>query len=527
MSDIIHHFFRALFALTVLLAVSCSESGDGRVDYDLYEVHVKSTLNVRSGPYSDSPVVSTLNDGDKVKVVSIDGGWAKIECGSSYAYVSSDYLQPVPGADAIADGNVSGIENTIFLLYDNAGIFSDNEAKAINQKFAAAGANVVLWTVDSVEKDKILDYNRQTRKSLKKDSRYSEEVKRLKSYGIKRREIYHITYIDNVGLMQVHSDAKAMKIINYKMPDKFFEVQSTAMEYGPGDALAGLSSLITDAYAVGNEMNWFARKIYYNSSSFGDLLTSVLAENIVLPSGSFMYRYLFSWILALPEMLVSFLVTKSGSMQVSFLLLCILTAILLIARSTIANKLEKTHLALKTLIALPVLFILYLTFFGSIIIVMYSLCDMTGIVLMDLYGKNPEVINVLYHDLGSPGMAKPWWMLLAFSVGTIVYEMPAPLIFVLSLLPDAKQQAIAQNQKHLFVQHNDLISEPSPFSQLLTVKAGGAVGYSVFLIILCLLIFNGTIIFYATVLSWALLVPKVYSVFLIYSIFKSKGLLNK
>ena len=57
-------------------------------------------VNIRSGPGKDYSVVSSRKKGDTVTVLSFyDANWAKIQYGSSFAYMSRQYLvykSPLP-----------------------------------------------------------------------------------------------------------------------------------------------------------------------------------------------------------------------------------------------------------------------------------------------------------------------------------------------------------------------------------------------------------------------------------------------
>ena len=50
------------------------------------------SLNVREGAGTSYRILGTYNYGDEVKVVSIDGNWAKIQYKDGYAYISNKYL---------------------------------------------------------------------------------------------------------------------------------------------------------------------------------------------------------------------------------------------------------------------------------------------------------------------------------------------------------------------------------------------------------------------------------------------------
>ncbi|MGM9534675.1 MAG: SH3 domain-containing protein [Intestinibacter sp.] len=52
-----------------------------------------SSLNMRKGPSTSYAVITTLSRGQKVEVISIDSGWAKIKYNSKIGYVSNKYLK--------------------------------------------------------------------------------------------------------------------------------------------------------------------------------------------------------------------------------------------------------------------------------------------------------------------------------------------------------------------------------------------------------------------------------------------------
>lgn len=51
-----------------------------------------SSLNMRTGPSTSYKIITVLNKGDEVEVISIENGWAKIKYNSKTGYVSNSYL---------------------------------------------------------------------------------------------------------------------------------------------------------------------------------------------------------------------------------------------------------------------------------------------------------------------------------------------------------------------------------------------------------------------------------------------------
>ena len=69
------------------------------------------SLNVREGAGTSYKILGTYNHGDEVKVVSIDGDWAKIQYEDGYAYISNKYLvdkMPTDSENDNKDNNVVG-----------------------------------------------------------------------------------------------------------------------------------------------------------------------------------------------------------------------------------------------------------------------------------------------------------------------------------------------------------------------------------------------------------------------------------
>ncbi|MBQ0088390.1 MAG: SH3 domain-containing protein [Prevotellaceae bacterium] len=74
-------------------AVVNSKISTSAPKYTTYEVvGISSWLNVRNAPNTNNDAVGKLYNGDKVKVVSISNGWAKLDNGN---YISAKYIKKV------------------------------------------------------------------------------------------------------------------------------------------------------------------------------------------------------------------------------------------------------------------------------------------------------------------------------------------------------------------------------------------------------------------------------------------------
>lgn len=311
-----------LMMLTLTSCISCKEdTPKEEITYSLYQVNIKSSLNVRMEPASNSRKIGALYNNDKVNVININNGWAKIKFGSQYAYVSSKYLTLIENKSSNDSINKEITSNkTIF--FDNANLLSNEEYAFINQAYANINAYIIVWTTESIDKGDIIHYNEQIIDKLEEEP-YDSKIKASKPSNIDEDDIYFITYIKNLGLLQVKSESGAMNIINISMPEKYIQTQIKAKQNGLKDGLIALSSLINEATIKYNENNWFIRT-FINGSSLGEMITESLFKEQIVPSNSFFHKYIFSWATKIPRDFVNYLIAILGSLSYVMIFLCIL-----------------------------------------------------------------------------------------------------------------------------------------------------------------------------------------------------------
>lgn len=96
--------------------VVLSDGDYAKENADTYEI-TGNTVNMRSGPGTDWPVLQVLKKGEQVKGSSVKDGWLQGEAKGIWGYVSLKYLQAVSGPSfAITTGKVhirtgAGIQN--------------------------------------------------------------------------------------------------------------------------------------------------------------------------------------------------------------------------------------------------------------------------------------------------------------------------------------------------------------------------------------------------------------------------------
>lgn len=86
-----------------------------------YKVSSASRLNVRKSPSTSGTLLGTLKSGEEITVLSISKGWAKIEFGRSYGYVSAKYITELPKkvVEEISEESQE-IEDVVEVVEDNS-----------------------------------------------------------------------------------------------------------------------------------------------------------------------------------------------------------------------------------------------------------------------------------------------------------------------------------------------------------------------------------------------------------------------
>lgn len=544
MSRLFYSITKIVILCSLLVLESCischKETERTEIQYDLYEVKIKSSLNVRATPDSDAPKLGALYNNEKVHVVNINDGWAKIKYGTQYAYVSSKYLTLVSKGnnDLTAEKeDTSGKPNSqnkfntdsigskkMALIFDNANVLSPEDYMMINQAYGNINAFLILWTVESIDKGDILNYNNQIAAKLEEEP-YKKYIDTHKPSDIDEEDIYRVTFIKDLGLLQVENESGVMNLINISMPDKYLHTQLKAKQSGLQAGLMDLSSLIKEATVKYKDNNWFVR-IFINSSSLGEMITESLFKEQILPSDGFMHKYIFSWVTKIPCDFLNYLIAKTSSLSYAMIFLCLLYTIATIVKTNVIGGGYKQGETKKiTYLLLIALFLLFL-FVCLVILIFYTMCNMTDITAMQMYGWNNEMIaTVTEHNLNHH-IPRSWWLSLLFFISMFIYKLPNAWISVASILPSKNQQALAKSNPSHFEGHQDLTSKESPYSDLFGDKAGEATGSSIFIIIVLTLLLNGTSMMYATVFTCSLMIGKIYGTIKLYLKWKSYGYFN-
>ena len=144
-------------------AETFSESEEaGTSSSSSYKVTARSGLNVRSGPGTSHSIYTTLPNGTIVEVVSIENGWATISYNGKTAYVSSAYIEAVPGSAVATAAVSSGGGTSTYKVTARSGL---NVRSGPGTSYGKYGALVYGATIDvsSIENNwAVISYNGKT-----------------------------------------------------------------------------------------------------------------------------------------------------------------------------------------------------------------------------------------------------------------------------------------------------------------------------------------------------------------------------
>lgn len=536
--DFVMRIIMILFVVMFSSCISCHrETENEKPNYSVYEVNIKSSLNVRLQPTSSSEKIGTLYNNDKVHVVDINDGWAKIEYGSQYAYVSAQYLVLVDEEvklDSIQQSDIhdenkyvsSDSSSHKVLFFDQAHILSNEDYATINQAYANLDVFLIVWTVESIDKGDIIDYNNQILDILEEEP-YEAKIKAVKPEDMDDDAIYLVTYVKDLGLMQVANDSRVMNVIDISMPKEFLHVQLKAQQKGLEAGLMDLSSLINEATLEYKSHNWLIR-FYIDGASLGEMITESLLKEQVLPSDSFFYKYIFSWATKIPRNFLNFLIATLGSLSYAMMFLCLLLIVTLLVKANIVDGgyNGKTGEGKRMMVFFFSIIVYSFLFVCVVILFFYTMCNMADIIAMRMYGWNNEMIaTVTEHNLNLQ-ISRSWWLSLLFFVGMFIYKLPNSFIIVSAFLPSKVQHALAKNNPTHFEEESKFLSKPDPYTELFSKKTGDAIGETLIFIIILTFLLNGTSMMYGVLFTCALMIGKIYSAIKLYLNWKSKGYFN-
>lgn len=559
-----------LIALVIILLASCgTNKKTEEVSYDVYEVKVKTVLNVRAAPTSKSEIIGYVKNGSYIPVVSISDGWAKIEDGNGHCgYVAADYLTLVqkmksenveeeniaresPSASSsgskeapsgkVADGRKNKPEDSSINKDENkasernVSFIGDASILTAGQKAEIEGILhncdeylFIINTVDNVATGDLFDYAPDLLKELSKnmDSGMSW-WKRFKSYfsgDAPSSNVVLLSYVKSAKLLQAECNGNSLKYLRMERPDTYFSIQADARKNLP----AAISKLGTEISKAGKEYesrSWYIRGQINSGNILNNICDEVIVQNI-LPKNSFWHKWVFGWIFAIPFAIANFFFALTNSYMMTIVLFMIIIVSL---QYFIVNKLFSSKDSDKA-IALPVMLAKFLIWLCMISLLVYMIPDMTNISVMEASGYSRSVIKSAIEDYFTSHITKNWFLILIFILGTAITTGVDKDLVLFATLPSDKQCALLiQYRKNLEQSIQDFDYSKyqqldTPFESLAAEKFGSELGKILATTLPLSFVFSGTLLLYASVFLWTKAFNKIAYIVKGIFTYKERGL---
>lgn len=189
------------------------------------EIYGTKNLNVRSGPGNNYSIKGKLVEGDKIKILSIDNGWAKFNYKNTEAYVSVKYLKEVNNVENIPSQDTSKEVNKEMLVtvskttlrngegtkYSIAGTLKQGDTVFVKREMSSGWSEVlynnkIVYVLTSHLTDKV------TKPSV------SEQEKNLESF---KQEVLNLVNIEREkeGLCLLTMDSTLSNVAQLKSQD--------------------------------------------------------------------------------------------------------------------------------------------------------------------------------------------------------------------------------------------------------------------------------------------------------------------
>ena len=533
-----------------IMPASCSYSGPAKQQYDIYEVKVKSSLNVRERPDTKSPIIYRYSNGSHIDVIEIEGEWAKVSLTNSIGYVSAKYIEPYkllerPARTENVQENVAGTDYDRDIADNNdistgkpfkraqaspdgnadlsmANDYIGDETKAVRSPDSLSyliklpeGLNIDLIIIDSVAPNKIFGIANELNDSIvDKHPEYQQNwFKRWTAYWWNDEEHYTLVYIRAFRLLTVGGSGNALKILRELKIDEYYGAQKIARE-NEMEGIENMISRLAEARMYYKDLSWVMRNELSISSPFDYLADSFILQNL-LPNDTFWYKYIFRWLFFVPMRIGMFLTNLLGSFTLAFLLV-IACNVLVVWRWSV-YKYKKVPTFQIVAITMTIRALLLLTL---IAMMLYLIPNMANVANMEASGFSHEDIDGVLRQYSHTAMHRSWWLITLFIAGGIAYMLTDdPLVMSCSLFSNKAQQtllAMVPIQNYLtrkgIIYSSDiseLQKEDKPFLKIISGKIGEKLGKSLVLTIIFAFVLNSTFLFYVMIIIWMKLLNRL------------------
>lgn len=540
----------ALFLLLILTTVSCGgdkSSQEYQEEYDIYKVKVRTYLAIRENPNKKSTQIGSFTNGTEIKVYDVSDGWAKVQAGRSYGYVSSKYIrfmsegpriakaqEPMESVEPIEAGesnttlqsedgktawnekksdHPSG-EKTADMVFapastsrqggtmviaDNAAVLSSSEVEVLRNAPVPQGWTYMVSTVDSVSYLRLGNYTSELFDEIKDKLPKNE-----------REKLVLFSYIGKSRVLSYYTGNSLSGYLSNYYRDSLFIVQREAfVDSIPKVAVIGqYINTITTALNSFQDMGWWKRFRLSTDNVIDELLGSGVVDNM-LPSASWLHKYIFGWLTYYPQRTLFKLTIITGSLWGTLVLLILILALLTLIYQTFVNKPRALGvLYFATGLRYIITGYIWITIITSLI---YVVPDMTNIAIMKDSGAYPEAYIDSIRDFYQKDPMNISWIWYAVMVililGPIILDpVNIPLMLCRSQVqhnliifytnPDHAMDCIRTGISFGDCSIDSLKKSQTPFAEIYSSKIGEPLGAKAVFAGLACTIFNGTLVVY-------------------------------
>lgn len=582
------------FLICALIMAGCGRSykEEQPEEYDIYTVKVRTYLVIREGPGKDTQPIGYYTNGTKIEVYGEENGWAKVKVDNRYAYVSSQYIHfdsegpryhkvevdsaasqpeeagdkqladnsPVkpdnkdsrgkgseskddkssPSESVSAGGDQSGSQEESVtspdggtLIIANAdSVFSHADIAALKQLHVPSEWTFYVTAVDSVNYLNLRNYTDDAYDAVK-DSLPKESRKKLVLFS----------YIKESHVFSYHmsNDAISGYLSNYYY-DSLLDVQweLTSGSRSSSRALGNYIDTVGKAIDAYDGMGWFKRLRMSSDNVIDEVLGGGLASNI-LPSDSWIHKYILGWLTYWPLRTLFKLNLLTGSLWITLIILIIILSLLTYGYGKLVIKLNGRGLGTNLCLAivrLSVLGYVWVTVFTSLI---YAVPDMMNVAIMEGSGSYPEEYIQSLQDFyfsDPPNVGWIWYaVMVVLFIGSFAID---PKYLPLATVSSATQRKLFKfyldpknsegatidgyNNLELHADIEKLKASEIPLADFYGGQLGENLGGKIIFLIFACTIFNGTLVIYSILILGSRCLTRLIRVLLTCSDLKKKGI---
>lgn len=543
-----------IIVITFVLLSFLTGCGERTVEtqkFEEYKVNVKSSLRVRMAPDKNAEKLGDLFNGEKVAVVDISDGWAKINFNGTTGYVSDKYLSKVEAtstADLDPSSQIESInqaensrsensrsDNTEYVfastsqsvsgsssvtVFDRAKILSPAQIDSLVSTRLKGDEKILVVTVDSVGALSAASYADDML------SMYQDDV-----MGENSDKLYVVSYIHNLKLLQLRSSHSAGDFIGQSDPTAMFNYQLMArdsVKFFP--VINDYIAYLDDKCVEYESLPWY-RTFKYEVGGLEDYICDGLVLNFILPSDSVVYRYFFRWLMCVPKFIAFTAFSLTGSITGTALLFMLLVCGLWLSfQYSRTRRLRSQAWQFRRDNILKLLSFLFMS--SIIVLIVLVSPDMNTVTVLEHSGYSPSMISSLIELYSAPIGASTWVQCVILALGIfIVTGLDVDKVVFATLDSRMQKKVFAKQENEIAEEIYDVNKigmksafkeaqrSSHPYINLTAGLAGVAISNAVWAIP-AILVFNSSIITVITIYVWAAalncIVSTLYLIYLYY-----------